>query len=99
MIFSLENYYNNSELLKKSIDLLGPYIKSCHAKDIKMGESFPIEIVETAAGKGTLDYRTYISEISQLGKDIPFMVEHLKTDREYREAVEYIRAIGEELKV
>ena len=99
IIYTLDNFYHNDEYIRKSIELLGPYIKSCHAKDVKIGPSFPIEIVETAPGKGSLDYRTFLSEICRIDRDIPFMIEHLKTDGEYREAFEYICTIGKELEL
>lgn len=93
MIYTLDNFYNNDLLIKKSIKLLAPYIKSCHAKDIALGSSFPIEIFETRPGLGSLDYRTLLNEIHNIDSEIPIMIEHLKTDQDYRKAFEYISSI------
>jgi sugar phosphate isomerase/epimerase len=91
LIYSLENFYENGDFLRRSIAELGPYIKSCHGKDICLGEAFPIEIRETEPGLGSLDYKTYIGEVDKIDRDMPLMLEHLKTDREYRRAAEYVQ--------
>ncbi|MDC7219082.1 MAG: TIM barrel protein [Spirochaetales bacterium] len=90
LIYNLENYYENGEFLKKAIKKLGPYTKSCHGKDIALGEAFPIEIRECEPGKGILEYQTYIREMDKIDSDMPLMLEHLKSDEEYRRAGKYV---------
>ncbi|MDC7222689.1 MAG: TIM barrel protein [Spirochaetales bacterium] len=92
LIYTLENFYGNGEFLRNSITRLKPYIKSCHAKDILIGTAFPIEIRECAPGLGSLDYQTYITEMNKINENMPLMLEHLKTDEEYRRAADYLAA-------
>lgn len=92
MINTLDLFHNNTSFLMNSISLLGLHIKSCHGKDIILGDAFPIEIKETAPGKGELDYRTFLGEMNAIDRNMPLMLEHLKTDREYLEAAEFLTA-------
>jgi sugar phosphate isomerase/epimerase len=43
-----------------------------------------------------VDYRTYLRELAALGRDIPLILEHLKTPEEYAEGAKYIRQIAHE---
>lgn len=97
MIISPQIYLNNGDFLRECFRLLGPYIKSCHAKDIIMDEVFVTHISEVAPGQGVLDYKTYISEINKLNPDIPLIVEHLTTKEEYESAADYILSIAASL--
>jgi sugar phosphate isomerase/epimerase len=90
-----ERYYNNGKLIKEAFDKLGPYIKSCHGKDIQMREGFPVNLQECQPGLGKLDYTVYLTEVSKL-KDVPIMLEHLEREEEYDAAAKYIRGVGKE---
>ena len=52
---------------------------------------------EVVPGRGDLDYRTYLRELSKLPVDAPLMLEHLKTPEEYEEGANFIRKVGTEL--
>jgi sugar phosphate isomerase/epimerase len=93
LINNPERYFNNGVLLKKCFDKLGPFIKSCHAKDIIMKEGFPVNIQECQPGLGHLDYACFLKELSRF-PEIPLMLEHLKTAEEYTAAADYIRNVG-----
>lgn len=47
---------------------------------------------------GNLDYHTFLKELSKL-KDIPLMMEHLKTVEEYAQAVDNIHSVAKEVKI
>lgn len=96
MVNGIDRYYNNTELIKRSFKLLGPRIKSCHAKDVVIKDGFPVHIVETRPGTGALDYKTYLSELSKLDEPPPLMLEHLETLDEYRQARDHIRSVAKE---
>ena len=49
------------------------------------------------SGRGEVDYRAYLREISALPVDAPLMLEHLKTAEEYDEGKQYIQKIAAEL--
>jgi sugar phosphate isomerase/epimerase len=93
MISSPQRYYNNGAFLKECFKKLGPYIKSIHAKDIGIMPELTVHLEERRPGLGELNYVTFLKEASNL-KDVPFMLEHLKTQDDYRLAAEYVRLAG-----
>jgi sugar phosphate isomerase/epimerase len=95
MISSPRRYFYNGQLLKESFDLLGPYIKSCHAKDIILRDKLTVHLDEIRPGLGRLDYAMFLHELSKLPGSIGLMMEHLKTDNEYQRAGAYIRSVAE----
>jgi sugar phosphate isomerase/epimerase len=95
MIRSPREYFNNGALIKDMFKKLGPHIKSCHAKDIILREDNYIpQMDEVRAGLGTLDYAVFLRNLSKL-KDVPLMMEHLKTAEEYRLAATHIRNVAQ----
>jgi sugar phosphate isomerase/epimerase len=93
MINSPLIYFNNTALIKESFAKLGPRIKSCHAKDILLGENMTTHLDEVRPGLGKLDYTAILSEMARLDADLPLMLEHLPNAEEYRLAAEYIRGL------
>lgn len=93
MISSPQRYYNSGDFLKECFKKLGPYIKSIHAKDILIMPELTVHLEERRPGLGELDYATFLQETSKL-KDVPFMLEHLKTQDDYRLAAAYVRQMG-----
>jgi sugar phosphate isomerase/epimerase len=90
-------YYNNGAMISDCFKKLGPHIRSCHAKDITLREDNNIpQFDEIVAGKGNLDYITFLTELAKL-KDVPLMMEHLNTAEEYEKAAAYIRAEGKKV--
>ena len=90
-------YFGNAALIRDCFKRLGPYIRSCHGKDIVLKEDvYTPQLVECRPGLGQLDYRTYLTELSKL-KDIPLMLEHLPTAAEYDKAATYVRSVGHDL--
>ena len=94
MISSPQRYFNNGAFIKECFAKLGPYIKSIHAKDILILPELTVHLEERRPGLGALDYKVFLNEASKL-KDIPFMLEHLETQEEYRLAATYVREEGE----
>jgi sugar phosphate isomerase/epimerase len=93
MISSPQKYFNNAAFLKECFTKLGPYIKSIHAKDIIILPELTVHLEERRPGLGSLDYTVFLQEASKLS-DIPFMLEHLDTQEDYRLAAEYVRETG-----
>lgn len=94
LICSPQRYGANGALIRQCFDQLGPYIRSCHAKDIALSGRLTVHLDEVRPGLGGLDYTTYLHCLDRLDKDIPLMLEHLPTDDEYRLAAEYIRDLA-----
>jgi sugar phosphate isomerase/epimerase len=93
MINSPRRYYNNAAFLRECFAKLGPYIKNCHAKDILLGTKLTVHLDEVILGTGGLDYRVFLTELSKL-KNVPLMLEHLKTSEEYKQAATNVRSVA-----
>ncbi len=93
MISSPQRYFNNGAFIRECFSKLGPHIKSIHAKDILIMPELTVHLEERRPGEGTLDYALFLKETCKL-KDVPFMLEHLKTQEEYKLAADYVRSMG-----
>lgn len=95
LIVSPQVFYNSGDMIKDCFKKLGPYIRSCHGKDIVLREDiYTPQLTECRPGLGQMDYAAFLGELSKL-KDIPLMMEHLDTAEEYKLAAGYIRSVGE----
>ncbi len=93
MISSPRRYFRNAEFIKECFSKLGPYLKSVHAKDIIIRPELTVHLEETRPGLGALDYTVLLQEASKI-KDIPIMLEHLKSQEDYKLAAGYVRETG-----
>ena len=51
MICSPQRYFNNAAFLRECFAKLGPYIKSCHAKDILLRDTLTVHLDEMRPGE------------------------------------------------
>lgn len=94
IIISPQVFYTNGAMISDCFRKLGPYIKSCHGKDIILKEDvYTPQLVECRPGLGQMNYTVYLNELSKL-RHIPLMMEHLPTTEEYQKAAAYIRSVG-----
>ena len=93
LITSPRRYFGNGLLIRHFFSELGQHIRSCHAKDIILTSELTVHMSECMPGKGALDYKTFLREINDLDPEMPLMIEHLRSDEEYRKAADYIRKI------
>lgn len=94
MIISPQVFYRNGEMIKECFSKLGPYIRSCHAKDMILREDiYTPHLDEVRPGLGNLDYSVFLKELSKLD-NVPLMMEHLQSEEEYTLAAGYIRTQG-----
>ena len=96
MINSPRRYYNTGSFIKECFDKLGPYIKNCHAKDILLSTNLTVHLDEVLLGTGGLDYKVFLYELSKL-KNVPLMLEHLKTKEEYTQAAKNLRSVAKSI--
>ncbi len=94
LISSPRKLYRNRDFIRECFRKLGPYILSCHAKDIAIGPKLTVHLDERIPGQGSLDYSTLLTELHRLHPDTPVLVEHLSTEQEYKEAADYIRSVA-----
>jgi len=95
IINSPERFYRNSEIINEVFRKLGRWVCSCHAKDLH-GKN--VHFAETIPGRGGIDYRAYLSNITALPFEAPLMLEHLSTPAEYEEGKLYILKLADEMK-
>lgn len=104
IITSPRRYHFNSDFLRKCFKLLGPYIISCHAKDVRYANDekyYPVVRIDEVGppGRGKLDYRTYLREIDKLKPSPPLIMEHLPGKKELLEGRDFLYKIAQEIEV
>ena len=99
LINSPEKFYRNTALLNECFDKLGPWIVSCHAKDLTWDVEMNVHFREVAPGKGALDYVTFLKRLAAVPHGPPLMMEHLSKAEEYAEAARFIGETGRRLQI
>lgn len=99
LICSPQRYYGNAQLIRDFCARLGPHIRSCHAKDIRLGDGLTTHLDEVRPGTGGLCYKTFLGELAKLDTDLPIMLEHLPNDEEYDLAAAHLRSIAADIHV
>jgi len=94
IINSPERFYRNAEITNEVFRKLGRWVCSCHAKDLH-GKN--VHFAETVPGRGGIDYRAYLANITALPFEAPLMLEHLSTPAEYEEGKQYILKLADEM--
>ncbi len=97
ILTSPQRFYSNAAIIQECFTKLGRWIASCHAKDLAWEVELQVHFKEVIPGRGAMNYKTYLTELSRLTVDAPLMLEHLKTDEEYSEARRYIQGVAKGL--
>jgi sugar phosphate isomerase/epimerase len=93
MVTSPAVFFRNGDLIEECFKKLGPYIKSCHAKDLILRQNtFMPQFDEVIPGQGNMNYRVFLKEVRKI-PDLPLMMEHLNTEEEYHQGAEFIRGV------
>ena len=87
MINNPQRYFFSDEFIDECFEILGPYIKSCHLKDIRLLDDYTFQLKECACGEGSFNYVKYMRAADKINPDMPMIIEHLKNDNEYAESV------------
>lgn len=91
MINCPERYFFMDEFLEKTFNILGPKIRSCHLKDVMLGQEFTFLLRECACGEGILNIEKYVELAEKYNPDMPMIIEHLSDDESYIKSVGYVR--------
>lgn len=94
LVCSPQRFFANAVLLRECFRLLGPYIVSCHAKDIVLRDTLTTHLDEVCPGRGGLDYAVYLEELARLDPDVPLMLEHMQSEEDYQAGAGYIRSVA-----
>jgi sugar phosphate isomerase/epimerase len=97
LVNSPSRFYDNRTVLNECFDKLGQWIVSCHAKDLVWDVEMNVHFREVRPGMGSMDYRTYLSRLGTLGRDVPLMLEHLPDAEEYNKARTYVMDLGKQM--
>jgi len=98
-MISLQNYYHTTDLINECFDLLGERILTCHAKDTNIWPNKQtVHVQEVCAGRGIMDYETYLVRMSRLEWPRMLLPEHIPADQ-YSEAYAFIMSMAEKVGV
>jgi sugar phosphate isomerase/epimerase len=88
--------FQSGEVIQGLFDQLGPWVKSCHAKDVTfVGSPAVVAMKEVPPLTGYLDYRQFLRNIARLGEDMPLIMEHLPDRDTYVASATRLRALAE----
>jgi len=99
MVITPRLYFNTGAMIREAFALLGPWIVSCHAKDVILQGgpgTISFHIDEVPPGEGNLDYAAYLTEIAKLGRDVPLMLEHFDAEG-HRRGLDHIKSVAKGL--
>ncbi len=99
IINSPEKFYRSGEVIAECFDKLGRWIVSCHAKDLTWEVEMNVHFREVGAGRGSVDYTTYLRRLAALPQNPPLMLEHLAKAEEYDQARTHIFELGKKLEL
>jgi sugar phosphate isomerase/epimerase len=99
MINSPDKFWNNTRLINDTFEMLGQWIVSTHAKDLRWQREMNVHFIECPLGEGVLDYATLLKRIATLPNDVPLMIEHMKDEAEYRKCRDHLFKVSSEAKV
>ena len=78
------NYFNTTDLINRTFDLLADKVASVHLKDIRCDHSHMfLKWDEVHIGDGVMDYDTYLTRLARLPVDTPCYCEHFPEERDY----------------
>ncbi len=94
MINSLDRYRRSDDFISKCYELLAPYIRSIHAKDLLIDDHIlPVCIREVPPGEGSINLALALQLAKELPGDIPVFVEHLDSHEAYLAASRHMHSL------
>ena len=91
MIHSPERYFFAEDFTDKCFELLGPYIRSCHLKDIKLLPQYTFMLEEKPCGEGVFNIEHFARTLDHTDPGLPVLIEHLPSDEAYIESIRYLK--------
>lgn len=94
MINSIHRYRRSSDFIRHCFEVLGPHIRSIHAKDLLIDDRIlPVCIREVPPGQGSIDLRLALKLADALEGDVPVFVEHLPSHEAYLAASRHMHSL------
>jgi sugar phosphate isomerase/epimerase len=86
-------FYHIGEIIERFVAELGPRIRSCHVKDVRLDDQYPpwtFRVLEARPGTGEFDWAAMFRQLDRLDPDLPVLLEHLDDPDAYRESFEFL---------
>ena len=99
VLSSPDKYYNSGKYIDELFKKLGPWVMSCHAKDLTIPAGRSLTFIEVVPGRGIVDYKSYLRNLAQVPREAPLMLEHFANDDEFQEGANFIRKQGADVGV
>ncbi|MCL2413498.1 MAG: sugar phosphate isomerase/epimerase, partial [Bacteroidales bacterium] len=99
MINSPDTFWNNTRLINETVDMLGPWIVSVHAKDLRWQRGMSLHFVECVIGEGEFDHGTLLNRLATLPQDVPVIIEHMNNKEEYLKCRDHLFQVAAEIGV
>ncbi|MFN8491070.1 MAG: TIM barrel protein [Caldilineaceae bacterium] len=96
LVNSPQLYFRSGDLIRDFVTKLGPHIRSCHVKDIRLDTRLTVHLDEVRPGLGGLDHAALLRAVQPLDRDLPLMLEHLPNENEYDLAAAHLRAVAQQ---
>ena len=74
-----------------AFEKLGSLVRSCHLKDVHLLSGYTFQLKEVPCGEGELEMEYYASLAHRLSPDMPMLIEHLKSEEQYKNSLRYAR--------
>lgn len=91
LICSPERLFFQRGFMDDLFEKTDQHIVSAHLKDFKLGGSLVFNVSEAPLLTGDFDVLYYLRKLQAADEDIPVIIEHLRTDAEYIEAVNRLK--------
>lgn len=93
MMSSPYRYFHCREFLEHSFALLTGKIRSVHVKDVALQRTLTLHLKEVPIGEGGFDVAAYAHLTENESAEMPFIIEHLKTEEDYLQAITAVKTI------
>lgn len=82
-----EKYFHHEEYMEECFEKLGPWIKSCHLKDVLLLQELTCLLKEVPCCMGEINLEKYILLAEYYNLEMPMIMEHLKSQEEYLDSI------------
>lgn len=91
-IISPEKYFLQDEFMDECFEKLGPFVKSCHLKDVSLLDGYTCMLKEVPCGEGGINLERYVALAEKYDPDMPMLLEHLTSNEAYIKSLSYVNA-------
>jgi sugar phosphate isomerase/epimerase len=93
MINRPERFFRNADFSRRCVELLRPWIRGVHLKDMRMAPKLTVHLDECPPGDGQLDLRAMLDALATLPDETPVLLEHMHAQADYERALAHVRGL------